>query len=67
MKEEKITLDTVTYLLTNLMKQYQDFGDAIRNMPGASFPRQKAFEYFDTGILWFKESIVALIAEKEKI
>jgi hypothetical protein len=45
-------------LIQNFVKGYTQFIGSISHFPCAQIPMQEAFRHFDTGFLWFKESLV---------
>ena len=47
-------------LITNLVKLYRDFTAAITKYPCHEQMKIEAFRNFDTGFLWYKESIVQM-------
>jgi len=47
-------------LVQTLQKNYMDFVASIQNFPLHRAPMQKAFEFFDSGFLWFKEAILTM-------
>lgn len=47
-------------LEANLATAYREFVGKINNMPTHPHAKQISFQFFDTGLLWFKEAIHAL-------
>jgi hypothetical protein len=45
-------------LIDTLFKNYNNFIASINKFPVMPVPMQEAFRHFDTGFLWFKESIL---------
>jgi hypothetical protein len=49
-------------LISQVGNSYVQFVNGLRGLPGHQSMKGKAFDWLDTGMLWLKESIVAMDA-----
>ena len=51
-------------IISTSINYYHEFIKLINNLPSNSTMKQMAFNHLDTGILWFKEAVMALTPDQ---